>query len=189
MDILNYPDPILRFKTLPLKKVNASIRDCASEMIEVMKSEDGVGLAANQVGLPFRMFVMDYKGDTRCFINPVVRSYGRVREIKEGCLSLPDIYATVRRSSKCHLQAFDLTGIRIDTELTGDWARIVQHEVDHLDGVLFIDRLTGWERNTRPLGPALAGMEQGWRNCPRPTPKYFQALQHEYCGVPKDGSV
>jgi peptide deformylase len=108
---------------------------------------NGVGLAANQVDLPVRIFVANFEGDAekgveRVYINPVISGHKGTSDREEGCLSLPGLYGQVKRPERVRIQAYDLEGRQIDEDLDGMPARIVQHEVDHLDGVLFIDRLS-----------------------------------------------
>ncbi len=119
-----------------------------AEMFEVMYQSDGIGLAANQVNLPYRLFVMNVEADPAVkeaelvFINPVIkRRKGQVEE-SEGCLSLPGIRAPVVRAEEVIVQAYNLAGEEVRFRATGLAARAVQHEVDHLDGILFIDRLS-----------------------------------------------
>lgn len=119
------------------------------EMFDLMYAQEGVGLAANQVDLPYRLIVMNVKADPSAkeeeyaFINPViVQRKGGMEEKEEGCLSLPQIFAPVKRSRKIVLNAYNLAGEEVTWELEGMHARIVQHECDHLDGILFIDHLS-----------------------------------------------
>ena len=118
-----------------------------AEMFELMYEQEGVGLAANQVDLPYRVFVTNPQGDRqikeaeRVFVNPVIQTGRGQAEAEEGCLSIPGVYAPVIRKEKIKVQAYDLRGNQIDEQLEGLFARVVQHETDHLDGVLFIDRL------------------------------------------------
>lgn len=140
MNILKYPNPILKFQAKPVKRVDRDLRNCAIKMLEVMHENKGIGLAANQVGLPFRMFVMRAFDQDLCFINPVVKPYGKWETAQEGCLSFPNIHVDIKRRSKCRFKAWDLNGDDIDEEVDGDEARIIQHEVDHLDGTLLIDK-------------------------------------------------
>lgn len=121
----------------------------AAEMLDMMYQGDGVGLAANQVDLPYRIFVMNPTGDPAqkdqefVLLNPEILSRkGGMEEKEEGCLSLPGVYAPVRRSTKIVLSAYNLQGQEVRYELEGLAARAAQHEIDHLDGVLFIDRLS-----------------------------------------------
>jgi peptide deformylase len=119
------------------------------QMLDLMYTHDGVGLAANQVDLPYRLLVMNIKSDATAkeeehvFINPVIMSRrGGLEEKEEGCLSLPDINAPVKRSQKVTLSAYNLAGEELTLKLEGLYARVVQHECDHLDGILFIDHLS-----------------------------------------------
>lgn len=113
-----------------------------------MYAGKGIGLAANQVDLPYRMFVMNLQADPEAvddehvFINPVIAKRSGSAEAEEGCLSFPGIYAPVRRSDKIVLSAYNPAGQEMTYELDGLYARAVQHETDHLDGVVFIDRLS-----------------------------------------------
>ena len=118
------------------------------QMLALMYEKEGVGLAANQVDLPYRLFVMNPSGDAAkrdeelVIINPVLSNPKGTAEAEEGCLSIPGVYADVKRADRITLHAYDLAGNEIERELEGFLARIVQHETDHLDGRLFIDRLT-----------------------------------------------
>ncbi|MCS7306090.1 MAG: peptide deformylase [Thermoguttaceae bacterium] len=146
--IVQYPHPALRHRCRPLRQVDAELWQMVAEMLELMYERDGVGLAANQVDLPYRLFVMNPTGDRTqkeqefVLINPEILSRkGGMEEKEEGCLSLPGIFAPVRRSSKIVLAAYNLQGQEVKYEFEGLAARAAQHELDHLDGVLFIDRL------------------------------------------------
>lgn len=148
LSIIQYPHPTLRHVSKPLKRVDAELRQIIAQMFELMYQHEGVGLAANQVDLPYRVFVMNPEGDPakkefeRVYINPVL-SGGKGSAVRdEGCLSIPDIRADVTRNATIRIQAFDLAGNEIDELLEDFPARVVQHETDHLDGVLFIDRLS-----------------------------------------------
>jgi peptide deformylase len=147
LQVIQYPHPTLRHRSRPLKRVDAELRKIVAEMIDLMYEHEGVGLAANQVDLPYRLFVANEKGDPdarefeQVFINPVLSAGRGQEEDEEGCLSIPGIRAPVVRNSKIKIQAFDLAGNEIVGELSGLMARIAQHETDHLDGTLFIDRL------------------------------------------------
>jgi peptide deformylase len=147
LQVIQYPHPTLRHRSKPLKRVDAELRKIVAEMIELMYEHEGVGLAANQVDLPYRLFVANETGDPdatefeQVFINPVLSGGRGQDEDEEGCLSIPGIRAPVVRNSKIKIQAFDLAGNEISAELDGLMARIAQHESDHLDGTLFIDRL------------------------------------------------
>ena len=147
MQIIKYPHPTLRYKSKPLKRVDRELKEMIAEMFDLMYTHDGLGLAANQVDLPYRVFVMNVKdesgdGQERVFINPVISRKSGQAEQSEGCLSFPEIYAPVRRPERIVVSAYGLDGREFSYAMDGLYARAVQHEVDHLDGVLFIDRLS-----------------------------------------------
>jgi peptide deformylase len=147
LKILDYPHPTLRYPSKPLRRVDAELRAMVREMFDLMYEARGVGLAANQVDLPVRLFIVNLEaepdeGEEMVFLNPVItRPKGQI-EMEEGCLSLTGIYARVRRPERVHLSAYNLAGQQVEAELEGMFARVVQHELDHLDGVLFVDRLS-----------------------------------------------
>jgi peptide deformylase len=120
-------------------------------MFDLMYEHRGVGLAANQVDLPYRLFVVNESGDyeqpgeERVFINPVLSGFKGQVEDEEGCLSIPGVYGQVMRAERVTVNAYDLAGQEFRGEVEGLLARIVQHETDHLDGRLFIDRLSPTE--------------------------------------------
>jgi peptide deformylase len=137
-----YGDPVLRQAAEPVREITPEIKRIIADMTETMWHQVGIGLAAPQVGLPHRILVMDDgKRGVQALINPVIESRsGTVRE-EEGCLSLPGIFAEVERSRTITVRATDADGKPVSFEAGGLKARVVQHELDHLDGVLFIDRL------------------------------------------------
>ena len=148
MKVLKYPHPILQYKCKPLQKINQELRDIVAEMFEIMYASSGVGLAANQVGLPFQLFVMNATGDKEekreeyVFINPVIlKKNGNVVD-SEGCLSFPDIHADVIRSETVEFESISLAGEEQLFKWKDRPARIVQHELDHLNGTCFVDRLS-----------------------------------------------
>jgi len=163
LHIVKYPHPTLRHRSKPLRRVDAELRRLVAEMFELMYAHKGVGLAANQVDLPYRLFIVNLasepaaKQDELVFINPVITSRKGNAQDDEGCLSFPDIFAPVRRPERCVVSAYNLRGDFVRYELSGLAARAVQHEYDHLDGVLFIDRLDEDARLT--VRPALAALE------------------------------
>ncbi len=148
MQIIKYPHPTLRHKSKALKRVDRELKQIVAEMFDLMYSNQGVGLAANQVDLPYRLFVINVKGDpaeeeeAKVFINPVISRKSGSAEAQEGCLSFPDIWAPVRRPEKIVVSAYGLDGQEFTYEMDGLYARAVQHEIDHLDGVVFVDRLS-----------------------------------------------
>ncbi len=162
LQIVQYPHPTLRRKALPLKRVDASLRDTVRRMFELMYASRGVGLAANQVDLPLRLFIANPKGDPEegeelVFLNPVLSRAKGTDEADEGCLSFPELYGPVTRSKRIHVQAYGLDGREISADLDGFLARVVQHETDHLDGVLFTDRMS--TTNRMAVAEVLEGFE------------------------------
>ncbi|HSB42606.1 MAG TPA: peptide deformylase [Methylomirabilota bacterium] len=137
-----YGDPVLRQVAVRVREITPEIKQIIADMTETMWHQVGIGLAAPQVGLPYRILVMDDgKGGAQALLNPTIESRsGTVRE-EEGCLSLPGIFGVVERSKTITVSAIDAEGRPVSLEATGLKARIIQHELDHLDGVLFIDRL------------------------------------------------
>jgi len=147
LHIVTYPHPALRHKSKPLRRVDAELRSIVRRMFELMYESRGIGLAANQVDLPLRMFIVNVagepeKGEELVFINPVISRPKGSDEQDEGCLSFPELYAPVKRPKQVRVQAYNVDGQEIDATINGLLARVVQHEFDHLDGVLFVDRVT-----------------------------------------------
>lgn len=148
MEIVHYPHPALRWKSRPVKEIDANLRKIVAQMFELMYAAKGIGLAANQVALPYRLFVLNLRGEEGgkeeelVFINPEILKRKGTIEAEEGCLSLPGLYAPVKRAAEIVVEAFDLAGQVFEYKLTELAARAVQHETDHLDGILFIDRLS-----------------------------------------------
>lgn len=147
LSIIHYPHPTLRHVSKPLKRVDAELRKMVRQMFELMYMHEGVGLAGNQVDLPYRLFVVNPTGDSKqtdaeyAFINPVLHGGKGQAEGEEGCLSIPGVNGPVVRKDKITIEAYSLDGEQLTAELDGLFARIVQHEIDHLNGTLFVDRL------------------------------------------------
>jgi peptide deformylase len=147
-----HPDPVLRRRAEPIGEVDERIRDLAEQMIRIMHEADGYGLAAPQVGESLRMFVTQREGDDEgdggiVYINPrLVRVEGTLEAQEERCLSLPTIRGTVRRQPIVEIEATDLEGRVFRMESSDVMARCWQHEMDHLDGVLIIDRMSSMDR-------------------------------------------
>jgi peptide deformylase len=163
--IVNFPHPALRWKSRPIKRVDAELRTLIGEMFDLMYEAKGVGLAANQVALPLRLFVANLeaergKGEELVFLNPVIRLPKGTSEAEEGCLSLPGLYGPVKRPKQVRLHAYNLQGEEIQADIKGMLARVVQHETDHLDGVLFIDRLD--ELSLAELAPKIRDLEKSY---------------------------
>jgi len=142
LSMRRYGDPILRLLGAPVPAVTPEIKTLIKDMAETMWHQVGIGLAAPQIGVSLRIFVMDDgKRGARAIVNPVVTERGGVIKEEEGCLSLPGIFADVERSKSLRIEGLDGEGQPISFEAQGLQAKIIQHELDHLDGVLFIDRL------------------------------------------------
>ena len=171
LSIVPHPHPALRTKSQPVGEINAALRRAVAEMFELMYAHEGVGLAANQVARPWRLFVVNPTGDAAekdqefVFVNPeIVRRTGSGTN-EEGCLSLPDLFGDVRRADRITVEAFDLRGELFTLDLEELPARVVLHEFDHLDGVMFPDRMTPAEK--RKAAPALADFEHAWKKAQR----------------------
>jgi peptide deformylase len=147
MKIVQYPHPALRHETRPLTSIDNEVRKHAAEMLELMYAAHGVGLATNQVFLPYQMFVMnktaeaEQKEHERVFINPVIVERKGSIEGEEGCLSFPKFFQKVRRAKMVRVQAFNLQGEPVDEVFEDMPSRVCQHEIDHLHGELFIDKM------------------------------------------------
>lgn len=154
-DICTYPDPVLRIKTTPVGAIDKSVNRLIDDMIETMHAAPGVGLAANQVGVSLQLAVIDLstvEDETRrhpllVLINPEILSReGSVTE-EEGCLSIPGYAEPVKRAAKVMVRALDRSGKKFDLEAQGLLAKALQHEIDHLNGLLFIDHLSPLKKN------------------------------------------
>ncbi|MFT4554992.1 MAG: peptide deformylase [Planctomycetales bacterium] len=147
MEIVKYGHPALRWKAKELTELTPDFKATVRAMFDLMYEARGIGLAATQVGLPYRFFVVNTTADPKeteeelVFINPeIIRKKGNV-EGEEGCLSLPELYGQVARAEEIVLEAYDIDGQGFEMECSEILARVIQHENDHLDGVLFIDRM------------------------------------------------
>jgi peptide deformylase len=143
LSIRTFGDPVLRERARPVEEFDDSLRGLAQAMIVAMHEAPGIGLAAPQVGRPIRLIVFDVgdEGPPRALANPTLRDEWGERIAEEGCLSLPGLYYPVRRFERVGAEGYDLEGHAVTIEAEDLLARVLQHEVDHLDGVLFIDRL------------------------------------------------
>jgi peptide deformylase len=147
LSIIQYPHPTLRYKSKPIKRVDAELKQIVADMFDAMYAAKGIGLAANQVDLPLRLFVINLsgkrgEGEEQVFINPVISAPKGSDEFEEGCLSIIGLNAMVARPEQVHVEAYDLAGNEINMTVKGMLAKAIQHEADHLDGVLFIDRVS-----------------------------------------------
>ena len=150
MTILKYPDPRLRQKALPVAAVNANTRSLIEDMFETMWDANGIGLAATQVDVHERVIVMDLEGDraaSRVYINPKIKILDATcLPYDEGCLSIPETYETVERPGHVMITALDRDGAEFKEEAKGLLAVCIQHEIDHLEGKLFVDYLSSIKR-------------------------------------------
>lgn len=142
MEIKVYPDPCLRIKTKKVEKFNGDIAKMLNDMAEVMYANQGIGLAAPQVGLGLRALIIDTGDGLMSYVNPVIEDESNERsKLEEGCLSLPGITVNVARPEKITVRAQDADGKFFIKTLNGLFAKAVQHEIDHLNGKLLIDYL------------------------------------------------
>lgn len=133
---------ILRQKSKPILDMNnLEIQELIEAMFMLMKEKKGAGLAAIQTGTPLRLFIVDYKNEKRVFINPEIKKISvKKSAAEEGCLSVPDVFLRIERSSRVEVEAIDRYGKKFNLKANGMLARIIQHEIDHLDGIIFTDK-------------------------------------------------
>jgi peptide deformylase len=151
LNICTYPDPVLKQKAAPIEKIDQSLRDLIRDMTETMYQAPGIGLAANQVGRPVRLIVFDVTPkdqprSPRVLINPEIICSEGSQTHEEGCLSVPEFYTEVKRCSKVTVRGLDDQGHPVEVEGEGLLAVVLQHEIDHLDGVLMLDRISALKR-------------------------------------------
>ena len=153
LDILFYPDPALKRKSLPVEKPSEDLNRLLDDMVQTMHDANGVGLAAPQVGKNIRVLVIDVpfpeedKSEFYELINPEIVSSRGFQMGEEGCLSVPGFFANIRRKERVRVSALDRTGKRFTIDAEGMLSRVLQHEIDHLDGILFFDRLGRLKRD------------------------------------------
>ena len=149
LEILEFPDPRLRKVAKPVEKVTDTIRSLAEDMLETMYAAPGIGLAATQVNVDKRVVVIDIseeKDQPLCLINPEILESRGVEEMEEGCLSVPGVFDIVQRADSIRMQALDRDGKSFEMDVDGLLAVCIQHEIDHLDGKLFVDYLSQLKR-------------------------------------------
>lgn len=148
IDLVYVPDDVLVTKASPVKEIDEETKDLAEQMIEAVQHYEGIGLAAPQVNVLKRMFIVYLRDDKpRVFINPEILGTSMEENvIEEGCLSIPGIYADVKRPAAITVQAFNEKGKPFSLDAEGMLARVIQHEHDHLNGVLFTDHLSDGKR-------------------------------------------
>jgi peptide deformylase len=149
LKVVHYPDPVLKQVAKPVKEVNDEIKQLVKDMLETMYHDEGAGLAANQVNQALRVMVIDDSPDgsnPMCFINPeIIHSTGHKLE-GEGCLSFPGLYIDVERATNVTCKALNENGEEFTVEATGLLAKAIQHELDHINGITFIDRISSLKR-------------------------------------------
>lgn len=146
LPIRTFGDPVLKENARPVESFDDALRRLAEDMIETMTEAPGVGLAAPQVGRPLRLIVFDVGEGPRTLANPSLYNEWGEQIGEEGCLSVPGIYYPVRRFQHVQAEGFDVSGDGVTIDAEDLLARVLQHEVDHLNGILFLDRLEGEER-------------------------------------------
>jgi peptide deformylase len=167
MKIVKYPHPALRVEAKPILALDAEVQKAAAGMLELMYESEGLGLAAPQVDIPYRLLVMNFEGDPEkkeaefVAINPVIVEQKGAVSDREGCLSFPGLYQNVRRFKTVKVQAYNLKGELYEMVCHDLPARVWQHEIDHLNGVLFIDKMgsLGLSRSQKDLDKFIADFE------------------------------
>src|SRR4030042_7189762 len=145
-EIRIYPDPILRKKALPIKNIGVQVKEVADRMAEAMYANKGIGLAAPQIGIPSQIIAVDLGEGLNILINPEIIEGGGESVLEEGGLSLPTIEVPVKRMDKVLIQAWNVKGKELSLELSDFAARVYQHEIDHLHGILIINYLSRLKR-------------------------------------------
>ena len=142
--ITHYPAGVLSRRAQPVEKIDDNIRQLVEKMTDIMLKNSGIGLAAPQVGVPLRIFIISLdasKEAVKVYINPTVTPTGELDSVDEGCLSVPGVYTKIQRYKKCKVTATDLDGNEFTEEAEGLYARALQHEYDHIDGTTIADRM------------------------------------------------
>lgn len=174
LPIYLYGQPVLRKQGIEITKDYPNLKELIDNMFETMYNADGVGLAAPQIGLDIRLFIIDlevlaedepkYAGFKKVFINPqIIERLGEIEPIEEGCLSLPGIRESVDRESKIRIKYFDEDFQEHEEEYDAFFARCIQHEYDHIEGILFIDKLSGIRKQM--IKSKLTNLTKGKTNC------------------------
>jgi peptide deformylase len=143
--ITRYPAEVLAHKAEPIEKIDESIHRLVKRMTEIMIERKGIGLAGPQAGVPLRIFIISLDGtaqNVKVYINATVTPEGSVVANEEGCLSVPGVFTKIRRYKKCRVTATDLDGNEFSEEAEGLYARALQHEYDHIEGITIVNRMT-----------------------------------------------
>jgi peptide deformylase len=144
-EITHYPAKVLGGPAQPVEKIDENIRRLIVKMTDIMIEQKGIGLAAPQAGVPLRLFIISIDGSrekVRVYINPTVKAEGNLEQNEEGCLSVPGIYTKIKRYSRASVTATDLDGKLFSEQAEGLYARALQHEFDHIEGVTIVNRLS-----------------------------------------------
>lgn len=142
--ITHYPADVLARAASPVEKIDDNIRQLAEKMTDIMLKNKGVGLAAPQIGVPLRLFIISLNGTreaVKVYVNPTVTPTGELDAVDEGCLSVPGIFTKIRRYKRCKVTATGLDGSEFTEEADGLFARVLQHESDHINGVTIVNRM------------------------------------------------
>jgi len=142
--ITHYPAGVLRSRAEPVDEINDNIHRFVDKMVDIMLKNKGVGLAAPQVGVSLRLFIISLDGsreNVKAYVNPTVTPTGQLEAIDEGCLSVPGIYTKIRRYKQCEVTATDLDGNEFTDQAEGLYARALQHEYDHIEGITVVNRM------------------------------------------------
>ncbi len=142
--ITHYPADVLAGRAQPVEEINDNIRQLIEKMTDIMLKNKGIGLAAPQAGVPLRLFIISLNGSReklKVYINPTVTREGPLINFEEGCLSAPGIFTKIRRYKKCKVTATDLDGSEFTEEAEGLYARVLQHEYDHIEGMTIVNRM------------------------------------------------
>jgi len=143
--ITHYPAAVLAGQAKPVENIDDNIRQLVKKMVEIMIAHKGIGLAAPQAGVPLRLFIISLDGSPQnvmVYINPTVTSDGTLVSNEEGCLSVPKVFTKIRRYKTCNVTATDLDGNEFSEEAEGLFARALQHEYDHIEGIIIVNRMT-----------------------------------------------
>jgi len=166
--LVYFPDPILRTPSQPLREVTQELREAIPRMFELMYGHRGIGLAGPQAGIPLRIVVSNITGDPKqkseekVIVNPEILDRGGIMNEEEGCLSLPGLSARIRRSARVKVRYRDLDGQGWELDCEGLWAKLFQHEIDHLDGLLMIDKMSA--ADLRQWKPLLQELEEDFKS-------------------------
>ena len=146
-ELKKYPDPILRKKSEEVRELTTEIKTVIREMLKIMIKNQGIGISAPQIGILKRIIAINTKSGPEVFINPKIRKISKEAEItEEGCLSFPGLWLKIKRAKEVEIEAINEAGEKIQNQAEGILSRAFQHEIDHLNGILFIDRVSFWQR-------------------------------------------